>query len=115
MKRTLLLADRSQLSIKCSVWGENCASFDKIDKDRANTIMMKDVKVIDFGGISLNVHEDTMFEINPQTAESEELKLWFKSLKSNDDSAKIQPISLGSDIERLCPSAINGSTDLFVA
>ncbi|KFM57844.1 Replication protein A DNA-binding subunit, partial [Stegodyphus mimosarum] len=86
-KRCIQLVDMSGSVITVTLWGAEAENFKRIVNF---VIAIKNAKVKDYGGLSLNVSPCSMFFIDPAIKEAQNFKLWIKNL---NDSIKFQQIS----------------------
>ena len=54
---------------------------------------IKNIRVVEYGGRSLNQHEDTYLELRPKHPKAVELRKWYDSLENKEDALK--PIVAG--------------------
>ncbi|KAH8117078.1 replication factor-a protein [Phellopilus nigrolimitatus] len=78
-KRELSLVDRSEFSIRLTLWGKQAESY---SAEEHAVIAFKGVKVGDFGGRSLSMIGPSMMAINPDITEAHVLRGWFDSLNN---------------------------------
>ncbi|XP_035219563.1 replication protein A 70 kDa DNA-binding subunit-like [Stegodyphus dumicola] len=86
-KRCIQLVDMSGSVITVTLWGAEAENF---KKSLNFVIAIKNAKVQDYGGLSLNVSPCSMFFIDPSIKEASNLKLWIKNL---NDSIQFQQVS----------------------
>ncbi|KAJ7632965.1 hypothetical protein FB45DRAFT_519561 [Roridomyces roridus] len=72
-KRELTLVDRSEYSVRLTLWGKQAEEFSSPD----SVLACKGVKVSDFGGRSLSVFSSSTMVINPDIQEAHTLRGWY--------------------------------------
>ncbi|KAJ7572056.1 hypothetical protein C8J56DRAFT_1016470 [Mycena floridula] len=76
-KRELTLVDRSQYSVRLTLWGRQAEQF---NTDEQNPVIaFKGVKVGDYGGRSLSMIGTSMMAMNPDIDEAHGLRGWYDS------------------------------------
>ena len=88
--RNVTLADESGFAITLCIWGDFANKFD-LGFDEHPVVAIKRCSVSDFGGKSLNCHEESQILVNPQVKRCRELSDWYKYL--TDPSSSIRSIS----------------------
>ncbi|BGP13947.1 hypothetical protein JCM10213_005531 [Rhodosporidiobolus nylandii] len=73
-KRELTIVDRSQYSVRVTLWGRQAESW---NEGEAGIVALKGVKVGDFGGRSLSVSGSSTVMIDPDIPEAHELRGWY--------------------------------------
>ncbi|KZT02307.1 replication factor-a protein [Laetiporus sulphureus 93-53] len=74
-KRELTIVDRSQFSVRLTLWGKQAQDFN-VDEPQP-VIAFKGVKVGDFGGRSLSMISASTMHVNPDIAEAHALRGWY--------------------------------------
>ena len=74
-RRSIYLADENNVKIQATLWGK--IAFNEADV--GHIIAIKNAKVSDFGGKSLNLGDDGQIYLNPQTHRTKELQKWYIS------------------------------------
>ena len=100
----IILCDKSGLSIVTCFWNERADHFEALKNsgDPHIVIICKQIRVTEFGGISLNQHEDSRIEFNPQTKKALKLLRWYKNLgegEKRDKSPYLTPIRVSMGLE----------------
>jgi replication factor A1 len=98
-KRDILLVDRSNYSIRCTLWGKTATSFN-IPLD--SVLAFKGAKIADFNGRNLSALNSTTITTNPDIPEAHGLKGWYDAQGRTGTFAALQapgggPISAGGD------------------
>ncbi len=95
-RREILLADDSNgaSSIDCTLWGNDALSF---SLPVGSVLLMRRVKVSEYGGRTLSASMSTSMEPNPDIKEAHRLRGWFdQALSSNVQMASLsRPRTLG--------------------
>lgn len=81
-KRMVHIADESGMTIQACFWSDMAHSLDNICDNPV--IAIKNIRVVEFHGRSLNQHEDTFMQLKPEIPRARELKTWFDSLPNLD-------------------------------
>lgn len=93
IKRTLLLADDSSVTIECTLWNEAARDFPSNAQDQV--IRIKDAKIGEFRGKNLSISDNSLVKIldssNPEAAR---LLNWWEVNKEN--SSHFEQISSGN-------------------
>ena len=97
IRKNIMLIDDSGFSIWIWFWGEQASTFDFSGHP---VITVKDARVADFAGKSLNSNKDSKVLIDNESVRSVELKRWYETLDS-EDIEKIAPLSIGTGLETL--------------
>ncbi|TIB62317.1 hypothetical protein E3P77_03868 [Wallemia ichthyophaga] len=99
-KRELQIVDRSQQSVRLTLWGKLAETFDQTNEP---VIAFKGVKVGDFGGRSLSMVGASTLFVNPDIAEAHTLRGWYDQQGKNEQfstfnssSAAVKPESSGA-------------------
>ena len=71
------ICDESGLVIQACFWAEQAHAFDNLPDNPV--IATKNIRVVEYGGRTLNQHEDTYVELRPKHPRAEELRKWFDS------------------------------------
>jgi replication factor A1 len=103
-KREIVVVDNSEAQVRCTVWG-NAAKSWEIGVD--NIVILKSVKVSDFGGRSLSMTFGSSVTPNPDIDQAFTLKGWYdaqgqRDLKSFQSHVGLAP-SMGGAIGRTDP------------
>ena len=77
--RNVTLADESGFSIVLCIWGDFANKFD-LGADEHPVVAIKRVTVSEYGGKSLNCHDDSQVLVNPPHRRTRELSDWYKFL-----------------------------------
>ncbi|KAI6045607.1 hypothetical protein EDC04DRAFT_2888624 [Pisolithus marmoratus] len=77
IKRDLILVDKSQYSVRLTLWGKQAETFAAEDLP---VIAFKSVKVGDFGGRSLSTISSSIMTISPDIEEAHLLRGWFDGI-----------------------------------
>jgi len=91
-KRTLSLTDASLLSVDITLWGEMAEKYDENIVPEGCVIGIKNCRVSDFGGKSLNTTYGSTFFVNPDRQEAHKLREWYDTQGKN---ATVESISKG--------------------
>ncbi|TFK30066.1 replication factor-A protein 1 [Coprinopsis marcescibilis] len=75
-KRELVLVDKSNYSVRMTLWGKQAEQYHADDKA---VIAFKGVRVGDFGGRSLSMSSSSAMQINPDIEECFALRGWYDS------------------------------------
>lgn len=80
-KRVIQVVDQSQLSIDVTMWGSEAESWneEKIRPGSGQIVAIKNCKVSDFGGKSLNMSFGSQLIVNPQRPEAAALSEWWST------------------------------------
>lgn len=81
-KRDLFLVDKSSTSVRVTIWGDNATSFNDSSVD--HVVVMKGVKVSDFGGRSLSLLSSGQLIYEPKLDEAFSLQGWYDSNGRNN-------------------------------
>lgn len=81
-KRELTLVDRTNFSIRLTLWGKQAESFSAPDQP---VIAFRGVRVGDFGGRSLSMVSSSTMSVEPDIPEAHELRGWFDSQGAHAD------------------------------
>lgn len=76
-KRELTLVDKSQFSVRITLWGKQAEEY---SADDYPIIAFKGVKVGDFGGRSLSMYSSSTMSINPDIDEAFALRGWYDAI-----------------------------------
>ncbi|TIC40441.1 replication factor-a protein [Wallemia mellicola] len=80
-KRELNIVDRSQQSVRLTLWGKLAENFDQVNEP---VIAFKGVKVSDFGGRSLSMVGASTLFVNPDIPEAHSLRGWYDQQGKNE-------------------------------
>lgn len=80
-KRELTLVDRSNFSVRLTLWGKQAETF---AADGQPVIAFKGAKVGDFGGRSLSMFSSSTMHMDPDTPEGHLLRGWYDSIGVNE-------------------------------
>jgi replication factor A1 len=72
--RDIIIADDSNASVQCTLWGRSAESF---DHGIGTIVCFKGVKVGDFNGVSLSSMGSTQISVSPDISRGHELKAWY--------------------------------------
>jgi len=75
-KRELDLQDKSNIVLRCTLWGKTAENF---EADVGTIMSIKSAKLSDFNGCSMSVSMNSTFEINIDHDEAHELRAWYES------------------------------------
>ncbi|KAH9945846.1 replication factor-a protein [Epithele typhae] len=78
-KRELTLVDRTNYSVRLTLWGKQAEQYDQTDQP---VIAFKGVKVGDFQGRSLSMVSSSTMVVNPDIPEAHHLRGWFDATGS---------------------------------
>ncbi|RMX48537.1 hypothetical protein pdam_00021595 [Pocillopora damicornis] len=79
-KRDITLLDRSEKSVRATLWGEEAETFDEF-VGKFPVLALKGAKVSDFGGRSLSILGSTNMRINPMDLqEAHSLRGWYDNV-----------------------------------
>ena len=92
-KRMVSITDESGYVIQACFWQEQAHAFDSLPD--FPVIAVKNIRVVEYGGRTLNQHEDTYLELRPKLQRAFELRKWFDHLENKDTVLK--PIVDGGD------------------
>ncbi|KXN92193.1 Replication factor A protein 1 [Leucoagaricus sp. SymC.cos] len=73
-KRVIMLVDDTKCAVQVTLWAMQAESFNII---RDSVVAFKNVRVGDFGGVSLSVTNSTHLEIEPSNEESTRIRYWY--------------------------------------
>ncbi|GAA5996274.1 replication factor A subunit protein RFA1 [Rhodotorula paludigena] len=73
-KRELVIVDRSQYSVRVTLWGRQAENWTEMDR---GIVALKGVKVGDFGGRSLSVSGSSTVALDPDIPQAHELRGWY--------------------------------------
>ena len=76
------LCDESCYVIQACFWQEQAHAFDNLND--FPVIAVKNIRVVEYGGKTLNQHEDTYLELRPKIQRAQELRKWFDNLKNKE-------------------------------
>ncbi|KAH7889519.1 hypothetical protein F5I97DRAFT_1995013 [Phlebopus sp. FC_14] len=76
-KRELIIVDKSQYSVRLTLWGKQAESF---TADDLPVVALKGVKVGDFGGRSLSMISSSTMCISPDIEEAHLLRGWYDGI-----------------------------------
>ncbi|XP_030847892.1 replication protein A 70 kDa DNA-binding subunit isoform X2 [Strongylocentrotus purpuratus] len=85
-KRSLQLVDDSQKEVSLTLWGKEAEDFDGSGNP---VIAVKGARLSGFGGRSLSVLQNSIFQVNPDIPKAHHLKGWFDSEGHSQDSQSI--------------------------
>ncbi|KAI0076465.1 replication factor-a protein [Panus rudis PR-1116 ss-1] len=74
MKRDLTLVDRSNYSIRLTLWGKQAEQY---NEEGNPVIAIKGAKVGDFGGRNLSTYSSSLMTINPDIPDAHMLRGWY--------------------------------------
>jgi replication factor A1 len=90
-KRMISIVDESGISVQACFWAEQAHAFDELPDHPV--IACKNIRVTEYGGKSLNQHEDTYLELRPKHPRALELREWYDKIP--DKSTAFKPLSEG--------------------
>ncbi|KAK7038078.1 replication protein A subunit [Favolaschia claudopus] len=90
-KRELTLVDKSEYSVRMTLWGKQAENF----SSPGSVIAFKSVKVGDYGGRSLSFFSSSTMSINPDIPDAHVLRGWYDEL-GNSTSYRAHQSSGGS-------------------
>jgi len=69
------ICDESGFFIQACFWAEQAHAFDNLPD--CPVVAIKNIRVVEYGGKSMNQHEDTYLELRPKHERATELKSWW--------------------------------------
>jgi len=93
-KRELTLVDRSNSSIRLTLWGNQAESYE--DDGSNPVIAFKGVKVGEFQGRSLSMISTSIMSVNPDITDSHVLRGWYDSVGINQSFTSYSNTGSGS-------------------
>ncbi|KAJ7377288.1 single-stranded DNA binding [Desmophyllum pertusum] len=82
-KRDITLLDRSEKSVRATLWGDDAEKFDE-HVGKNPVLALKGVKVSEFGGRSLSILNSTNMRVNPtEVKEAHNLVGWYENVGKN--------------------------------
>ncbi|KAH7923565.1 replication factor-a protein [Leucogyrophana mollusca] len=91
-KRELTLVDKSQFSVRLTLWGKQAEQF---QADELSVVAFKGVKVGDFGGRSLSMMSSSLMSISPDIEEAHVIRGWYDGMGSTQSFQSHSNASLG--------------------
>ncbi|KAI3654252.1 hypothetical protein MP228_000971 [Amoeboaphelidium protococcarum] len=85
-KRDITLVDKSNTTVKMTLWGTTAEQF---DAQNYPVVAFKGVKVSDFGGRTLSASPSSVIQQNPDIPEAYTLKGWFDSVGQSAHATSI--------------------------
>jgi len=76
-KRDINIVDDSSCSIRCTLWGKQAEDFHIEELGENPVVLLKGARLGDYGGRSVSVGGNTVFQINPDIPEAHKLRGWF--------------------------------------
>ena len=95
IKRMITLCDKSSTFIKACFWGEQALKFDKLNLENGsiNVLSCFQIRVVQFHGLSLNQHEDSVIKFNPKSKKAIKLARWYGQFDNHARYVVIKPIN----------------------
>ncbi|KAH7911406.1 hypothetical protein BJ138DRAFT_1179561, partial [Hygrophoropsis aurantiaca] len=91
-KRELTLVDKSQFSVRLTLWGKQAEQF---QADDLPVVAFKGVKVGDFGGRSLSMMSASIMSIAPDIEEAHLLRGWYDGMGNEQSFQSHSAASMG--------------------
>jgi replication factor A1 len=73
-KRELELMDKSNIAVRCTLWGKDAMNF---NHPAGSIISIKAASLRDFQGASLSAGMSAVIEVNPDSEEAHDLRVWY--------------------------------------
>ena len=83
-KREVVLVDRSQKTIKLTLWDDHIHLVDENDT-AAKCLAVKGVRISDFGGRSLSTMRNSMAEVSPDLPAAHALRGWYEHVGKKEN------------------------------
>ncbi|KAL9980927.1 hypothetical protein ACROYT_G009569 [Oculina patagonica] len=84
-KRDITLLDRSEKSVRATLWGEDAEKFDE-HVGKNPVLALKGARVSEFGGRSLSILNSTNMRVNPmEVKEAYNLRGWYDNVGKNSN------------------------------
>lgn len=78
-KRSITLADSSKGSVEVTLWNDFSENFTPLEIGNQNVLSCKNMRVSDFGGVSLGTSTASLLETDPDRSEAHQLRAWWDS------------------------------------
>ena len=97
IRKNIMLVDDTGFSICIWFWGDLASNFDFSNHP---VILIKNVKIADFAGKSLNSHIDSKVSIDTDSSRWMELRKWYENVTA-EDITRLTPLSIGTGLEKM--------------
>eukprot|EP00039_Didymoeca_costata_P007560 m.101215 g.101215 ORF g.101215 m.101215 type:complete len:689 (+) comp13736_c2_seq1:56-2122(+) len=96
-KREIELMDKSRITVRCTLWGNDAENFNDTP---GSVISIKAARLSDFNGCSMSVSNNGSYEMNPDSEDAHDLKVWYNAEGKDAQPIKLSGTGSGPRVDR---------------